>query len=109
MSDKIEKLSDAIRIGAKSGGQLYYKLLDNSHNSCAMGAAYIAVFPDITETDCIKIDTHKKIQNQLQTDELVMHPIRKWKCHLTIIVVDLNNTYRWTREQIADWLESIGH
>ncbi len=40
-------------------------------------------------------------------DELVVHPVLKTEHQLKKVIVNLNDIQRWTREQIADWLETL--
>lgn len=42
-------------------------------------------------------------------DALVLHPDKDvaYEDHLYSIIIDLNDTCKWTREQIADWLETL--
>lgn len=39
--------------------------------------------------------------------EIVKHPQRGTQEELFAIIVSLNDRYKWTREQIADWLETL--
>lgn len=40
-------------------------------------------------------------------DEIVVHPVFKNKDSLRRVVISLNDSHRWSREQIADWLETL--
>lgn len=103
MSDKINKLSDAIRIGAKAGHQMRHILMDSSLNSCAIGAAFIAIGTNPSDIpDWAKLNEKFKIQG------MIRHPIKKLLMTINRVVVSLNNDYEWSRERIADWLESEG-
>lgn len=89
------KLSEAIRIGAKRGAQCKGALhIDGM--SCALGAA------DLVVGDVFGEFSHLY-------DKETCHPV--WGIHTTIFgtVTTLNDDCGWTREQIADWLESIGY
>jgi len=39
--------------------------------------------------------------------EKVEHPLTKEITTLRYAIISLNDTYKWTREQIADWLETL--
>ena len=39
--------------------------------------------------------------------EIVHHPVTGRDHELKYVIMDLNDHYRWTREQIADWLETL--
>jgi len=57
-------------------------------------------------------------QGQLTRDEFtetivslsrnVIHPINKFSYSIKRAIISLNDTYRWSREEIAVWLESQG-
>ncbi len=35
------------------------------------------------------------------------HPTKNQKLDIMTIIIDLNDNHKWTREQIADWLDSL--
>lgn len=39
--------------------------------------------------------------------KLVKHPVLKIDYYLEDAIINLNDSYKWTREQIADWLETL--
>lgn len=40
-------------------------------------------------------------------DEVVIHPVTKEKDTVFNIVINLNDCYKWPREDVADWLDSL--
>ncbi len=90
------RLSEAIRLGAMLHPQTYrdYRTRD-AHGvtgTCALGAAEEAGFPD---------------------PMTYLHELRTWcpgcpaNGPLPAVIAHLNDQHRWTREAIADWVETI--
>lgn len=104
------KLSEAIRAGAKLrpqglGGFFVY---DNDGNlcSCALGAAYEAVFHHVarrSETDYTAFEIKFP---ELNADIEMPDGQVQW---IQNAVAKLNDERCWTREQIADWLARKGY
>ena len=112
------KLSEAIKNGAKIRPQCYGGLfqIDGSEiKSCALGAALegaglytpseeellasttlFNAWPELGGGDCL---CPSKRHPSDDTEEF----------HLEILIEHLNDTHRWTREQIAEWLEGKGY
>jgi hypothetical protein len=108
-------LSDAIRLGAMIRPQAFGDLFLD-HESCAMGAAYEAAG---------LMDEHTERRLELvplqRWDDLTRatFPILKTKgvgcpmcghddgLGLAFVISHLNDRHRWTREQIADWVETV--
>lgn len=40
-------------------------------------------------------------------DQIITHPVEGRHMVLRTAIMDLNDGYRWTREQIADWLDTL--
>ncbi len=93
------KLSEAIRLGAMLGPQAFAESFSVDGGSCARGAAMLAIggtcwysgpwfieFQSINTTcpECHRIGTAGGI-----------------------IAFCLNDHHRWTRERIADWVETV--
>jgi len=95
MSDKITKLSDAIRLGATFKPQCTGTFFDNGR-SCALGAALDAMATD---------DPNELVR---RFPHLEQHR-NSFGWTLYSIIVELNDQEHWTRERIASWLESIGY
>lgn len=92
------RLSEAIRLGAMMRPQVFGEYYVDG-GSCAMGAAceaagvsgqqiqrYEMQWPDIINASCPACTGH-----------------RIWAS----TIVHLNDDHRWTREQIADWVQTI--
>jgi hypothetical protein len=99
------KLSDAIRKGAKLNNKTT-KAYKDSNGTCAFGAALEGLEYDLVN----KSDTiltflcHSAWPESLN---IVTHPIYKNNCCLFIAITELNDIHNWTREQIADWIDSL--
>ena len=97
--------SDAIRLGAAQGPQLFGEYLDGHGGSCAAGAAAIgagaADFPWsrwrvlLDRVDCCPV---------CMCTTFTRGPVPGIGISQVIdVVIHLNNDHRWTREAIADW------
>ena len=113
------KLSEAIREGAKHYPQVFNGLVKRKANGevlghCALGSAYYAAkgcSPSRENVDYA--------YNELREDfpclrtrvapPSVLRAGFDGMLPLDSAIVDLNDTQEWTREQIADWLESLGY
>lgn len=117
MTEK-RKLSELIREGAKlrpQGFGDYFTSNDDLEDcSCALGAA----LEILTGTYGYEIHNHPSLSGKLGEflatnagiDAVVSHPQLEWqKTTIFKAVVILNDELRWTREQIADWLEARGY
>lgn len=92
------KLSAAIRIGAKLRPQCTGRMFKNGA-SCALGAAYEAMtgrgYYDLPETDA-------------RAAAALAYMYEKADVPFGLSEVFFKNDEGWTREEIADWLESQG-
>jgi hypothetical protein len=102
------KLSEAIREGAKLRPQTFGSFFDtNSENvvcSCTLGAA----FEGKTGYVSLKLEYVNQLHPvfpELAT-QVELNGLRR---DLAQAVTQLNDGERWTREQIADWLEEKGY
>ncbi len=90
------KLSEAIRLGATLRPQ-GFGAFNTDEGTCAIGAAFNAIGKDA------------EIEQVEEWNDLILHrfecPVCDRRAHSTI--VHLNDFHRWTREQIASWVESI--
>lgn len=106
MSDKNIPLSELIRIGSKVSKQCYSTLYRQSTNStCTIGAAYVGKHGEppgnISTNDALRecgFDPLEKVSNPTDGKSL----------YLSGVICQLNDTAKWTREQIAEWLASQG-
>lgn len=112
------KLSEAMRKGAKAHPQISgeYSLLDpetgeHAVGTCAIGAAYYAVFNEIA-------NPYNSVERKLEARTgAPLHSVVGAPAGIPVpastdladTIILLNDQYGWTREQIADWLEGIGY
>lgn len=101
------KLSEAIRLGAMLNPQGFGKFERNG-NTCALGAALATLTYDkekITQSEMFQIHWPWIV---VQEQEIVCPGCRKQtRGCVFFMIVHLNDDHYWTREQIADWVESI--
>lgn len=110
------KLSEAIRLGAMLHEQCAGMMeLRNSDGdviaTCALGSARAAGFP-------IK-ENRRGYAVEHSADESILCPLRNpdgapcrvWDAAtirgLYLVIAHLNDVHEWTREQIADWVETV--
>ena len=102
------KLSEAIRLGAMIRPQGFHGLFGEG-KSCAMGAALEAVgFPyeDIPSNQLC--EGMKLFSGHSHTRWCpVCRESPQTTAPLYRVVEHLNDTHRWSREQIADWVEQV--
>jgi hypothetical protein len=120
------KLSEAIREGAKEtfpGTVAMFSLRSSSGalEACALGAAYYGRFGNPTKPEDfrgwdgrIRPSAEAPFYKQLsaQWPELlteVEYPLGLIPGQLQKAIYMLNDNHNWTREQIADWVESLGY
>jgi hypothetical protein len=104
------RLSEAIREGAKLGPQwfgiLTMSMPDGRVGCCALGAAGLAVFgKDAT----INETAIKGAFPLLAKDAYYPGAAAKFRAYRQVgaCVTSLNDGERWTREAIADWVETV--
>lgn len=100
------ELSEAIRVGAKlRPRQAFYEWFDKSGGSCVLGAAMEAVgvarFPDTYAYHGKCPDSWKWTTREGQCPAC-----EEERDQIQSLLRHLNNDHRWTRERIADWVES---
>lgn len=100
------QLSEAIRLGAMLKPQATHFLLFEDR-TCALGAACEAVSIRISEgQSCLNNATFKRwpiLRMRVQS------PVAQYcqRASVSIVIQSLNDTHRWTREQIADWVATV--
>jgi len=99
------KLSEAIRAGAALAPQVK-GVFSLDGGTCALGAAYQAIHG---EPPLLKM-TVPDLTRYLGVDmfQRVDCPVSHYSKHLFDAVIDLNDDFNWSRERIADWLETLG-
>lgn len=110
--DKNIPLSELIRIGCKASpvqcyGELYRK---DDMATCAIGAAHLAKTGELNPQSRIgeSQSCYALMACGADPDAPVFHPGTSERRNLSVVILSLNDGYGWTRERIADWLESIG-
>lgn len=100
------KLSDAIRLGAMLGPQVFGKSFSGTGDggSCALGAADLA----IGRTRLLDAFpwAFKPVKQTVPLD-LIPDDYPCPEDNLTFLIAYLNDHKRWTRERIADWVASL--
>ena len=111
------KLSDAIRLGARKrpqGTGIYFPLLaDGTIASCALGAAIEGAVPDIDP--CMPATDAFRMLGRLfghvlrleYTDPTMPEAVTD-RFPVESTIYHMNDDAGWSREQIADWLGSLG-
>lgn len=102
------RFSEAIRLGAMLRPQCFNAMYKNN-GSCALGAAREAVGASNAASfvTCIVWPWTGTLHNcPVGCDANQIYPGANKSC-VTTIVVHLNDVHHWTRERIADWVESI--
>ena len=114
------KLSEAIREGAKIRPQAFGKFFaegEEQATSCALGAAMegAGLVPMPLNFGNAGYDTLRQEWPEIEAQEITCPAGCKndWRCEaggsIEDIIQHLNDTCRWTREQIADWLQERGY
>ena len=120
------KLSEAIRLGATlrrqtRGGQLFTNGHGANKRSCALGATIDAI--GLTPQPSTNGTARNRITGELEKSTEAYHWPPEWfdvmftldacpaACGLTdrirVLIPHLNDTHRWTREQIADFVQAV--
>lgn len=109
------KLSEAIRLGAMNTEQARCAMRDPQGRTCAMGSALDAAgLLDLVTGDLIYNETitlHPKVRERFpilaEDAPLTLRDGTSTTQPLYCAIAYLNDTMNWTREQIADWVETI--
>lgn len=112
------KLSDAIRLGALLRPQAFGRLFDaDERATCALGAAYEAIGEldrfleidaDPTAASMELLEPAFKVLTAWGTGQFVTCPgPQQVQMQLGAAITTLNDHHKWTREQIADWVETL--
>jgi hypothetical protein len=127
MTMEYTRLSEAIRAGAELRPQAFgdYVAIDDRHQTCtcALGAAYEAVTGIVPDT-CDVYDEQpsgnapstvltrtfnlRDVRLVTPLEARIIPDIEKEPIEVYRVVAQLNDRARWSREQIADWLEAQG-
>lgn len=101
----LKAIAQAMRDGAAMGPQVFGTLTDG-HGSCAIGSAMLGgeghIFGWRTEDEFLGL-TRKGVPCPACRET---HMVSGF-VDIGTQVIELNNLHRWTREDIADWLEAL--
>lgn len=119
------KLSEAIRVGSKLRGQATYvlahKTCDGQITTCAMGAAYEALFGELPELDQRYVGVpfgtrtdYARLQDtfpflSVESEEGIETPGGQPAKTIQSAIAYMNDYEDMPREEIADWLEARGY
>lgn len=100
------RLSEAMRLGAmwrpQGFGQLWQERVDGSFASCALGAAFEALgCAPGTSVVRLRGATWRWLAMAAGCPACHRAATREW------VIEHLNDWHNWTREAIADWVETI--
>jgi hypothetical protein len=103
------RLSEAIRLGAMVTSPLKGAFTSVDGSACAIGAALIAVGQLKAGTPSYGAHHCKEAAERLWPEFYGQPQIACPVCgaQKRFLVAHINNAHDWTREQIADWVESI--
>jgi len=95
-----------------SGGWLSKDAMEKAQNEIAKHKSQLAAYSIGTHNVLydfppVSRQLQKKSNELPGVSEQVTHPVTKGVYRLSAVIMDLNDTHRWTREQIADWLETL--
>jgi hypothetical protein len=106
------KLSEAIREGAKMGPKIVGALFDNEGGHCALGGAYLVTVGHRMGNSSVSERMWPKLWRRLEA----VYPCRIGGDHthtflpgesLGHAIISLNNNCDWSREAIAEWVETV--
>jgi hypothetical protein len=102
------RLSDAIRLGAMTGPQTMGALRRETR-TCALGAAYVAA-GILNKGDRASMATALAAFPILGAAAACPHcawTLRGGSVTVAYLILHLNDHHRWTREAIADWVQTL--
>jgi hypothetical protein len=100
------KLSEAIRLGATLDTQGFGTIAYTSRGgTCALSAAAKAVGIPLRQGMLTPYEELEAKWPVLRS--IVRHPVTKHTTVLTMAIYNLNDTYRWPRERIAGYVQTI--
>ena len=97
--------SEAIREGAKLRPQAFGAYFDGG-TSCAVGAAHEAITGKAEDSDAVALTEGSFPYMQLCNNKATCPQCTAAIGSLLSTVTHLNDEHKWTRERIADWLET---
>lgn len=108
MSETKLSYSEAIRLGSMLKPQGFGLMRDRTVTACANDAAGLAVNAGTVDGEALVAD-HFKIATLKSPvcPECARETCWGYSTSVAGTVAHLNDSHRWTRERIADWVESI--
>lgn len=94
-------LSEAIRLGAMATPPATGTSLDDRGGTCALGAALYAI------GQASRFYGSACLENFPITSTVVRQPVSNGEMYLLSAVRELNDIHEWTRERIADWVQTF--
>ena len=111
---KLKEFADLIREGSKVTKKAFCIFESHVGETCAIGAAMYAITGAHLNAEAVIDDAGYIIEEYKLHTTIVKSPISKFGLlikdkpfSLYKIIVTLNDYEGWTREQIADWVESL--
>lgn len=105
------RLSEAIRLGAvmKPQGFGHWSAVSGADASCALGAALDAVsaFRGSNVAYLVAVEHFPILSARVKWPVEPIYPYSEPDMVVTDVIWVLNDCARWTREQIADWVEGV--
>lgn len=107
------QLSEAIRLGAVLGKQMIGKFNDGDDNTCAVGAAGLAIglkynpMQYVTEIREAFPLLKQSVQNPVKCDDVSCGRPHRILNSVGATIIHLNDSHNWSREKIADWVQSV--
>jgi hypothetical protein len=119
----MQKLSTCIREGAKKRPQAFGDFIGEisssgastpEYSTCALGAAYEHItgglpYPDYEHGEYVNKTIYKACGLNHFRVPYPEETFNGKEAYLFDVVSTLNDTFKWTRERIADYLDSIGY
>jgi hypothetical protein len=99
------KLHEAIRLGAMNREQAFNSFFDRSGRSCAWGAACEAIGAVFDSTHANT--SHPQFREWSELSGGACPICGQYRPSMFEIVTHLNDKHHWTRERIADYVETI--
>jgi hypothetical protein len=105
------KLSEAIRLGAMLKPQAFDALFTGGA-TCAVGAALDAIGVELLDEAVCKNFPPDSLWDEAELRfpllaVVAVHPVDLRHMEVGMLITDLNDFHLWSREQIADWVESV--
>lgn len=115
----MNKLSDLMRQGSQLRPQAFRDYVQRGDEgevcTCAIGAAYEAITGKLPPSQNEDYDACPMVNREIERETGIAlgfystkNPVtHNWET-LTGLISGLNDAHKWTREEIADWLEQEG-